>query len=134
MKARSLPLSPGRFCFKKWCIECLLFYKEVLRYRSAENREELANDIRKRFLDPDSPMTLNLDDGVGEEIIGKFEKGAIDENLFIKAEKDVKHFLIYGVFMEWENTQSSSLLRHRESFGQRSRISDAHEMPVLTGI
>jgi len=94
----------------------------------------LANDIRKRFLDPDSPMTLNLDDGVGEEIIGKFEKGAIDENLFIKAEKDVKHFLIYGVFMEWENTQSSSLLRPRESFGQRSRISDAHEMPVLTGI
>ena len=85
-------------------------------------------------------MLLNIDDSVRTEIFSRIEAGDVDPLLFSKAEKDVQHFLIYGMFMEWDQGNKAQasrsgantlLSRVRRAFAKRRAGDNQQEMDTV---
>jgi len=91
------------FCIQKWCVEGLFFYREVLKYKKAKEseRRELALEIKKQFLDNDAPLLANLDESTKNRVLERMQNNDFGIQLFDEAEKEVGHFLRYGVHVEW---------------------------------
>lgn len=107
-----------QFCVKRWCVEALLFYCQVQKYKHAtiNQRPDLAAMIQKQFLNDNSPSLINIDDPVRNTILRRLEAQDTPHDLFDEAERDVLQTIRYGAYEEW--IKNNQVLReHLETIG-----------------
>lgn len=89
-----------KFCKAKFCHENLAFYDEVELYERLSDefvRPLRAHAIFEKYISPEAPLQVNIDENVISEISGNLEKG--EPFLFARAKSEVMRLMDEGTFM-----------------------------------
>jgi len=95
------------YCAKSFSIESVLFLQSVKKFVNdyeADKALAAAKKIRSEFLDVGSYSTINLDDGIIQNIVEAIDENNISRELFWTASCSVHDSLKYGPFAMWRNS------------------------------
>jgi len=77
-----------KYCVQSFCVENLLFYRDVLQYEKmadANERSEWSKKMRDMYFLPQSPLLINIIGETKQKILEQIEAGQTPENLFIRS-------------------------------------------------
>lgn len=108
------------FATSRWAIENVLFYEEVVKFRSRSigkqsvNRQSdewtheqqlaEANRIYSVYLTPDSPYEVNVDSDICSAIVAAIVNGNVDNHLFNAAQRQVAANMEQDTLFQWKRT------------------------------
>jgi len=92
-----------RYAAESWCLENLLFWQQVKRYKQNPEDQlfEEALKIVARFIQLGAPCEINIDDPARENIFEKIQNMNVSRTLFDQTESEVLRMLINSVFPLW---------------------------------
>jgi len=120
------------FTVQNWSVENVLFYQKIEEYKEAvedHNMKEKAKFIYQEFLVFGSPLEVNLDKKISQDVQGKIEKNQYERDLFNEAQVSIYELMkkdSFGKFKKTPEFQEALKRAVREGSSFRSS-SLAHE-------
>lgn len=106
-----------RFCIESWCVENLLFYLEVERFKRLADQEALlaeAQKILSQFLMRGGRLEINVDNSSKELAIKQVQDASVEPNLFNGLQEEVFRVMFHDTFTKW---------KRRKEYTQTVRLS-----------